>query len=177
MRELYPQDPSLWVSSTPGSPLNMPKALLLLIFHCIVSVQVLGRRKQMQNLFSVSAAGLRFEGGAQNPHYQTLHYARANADHVWLQQWGSCHHTPWQRHTPPSPGQEAYINPTNQHLHREVITGEAETYQNDFNTVMLTTYTTAWHTFPNMTVTECHHCHLSVSFWKVGFALQQDICI
>lgn len=117
----------------------MPKSLLLLIFPCTVSVQVLGRRDQMQSLFSISAAGLRFERGAQSPHYHTLYYVRANAAHVWLEQWGSCHHTPWQRHTPPPPGQGADINPANQHLHREVITEEAETYQNDCNSVMLTT--------------------------------------
>lgn len=162
----YPQAPSLLVSNSSSSPLNMTKTLLLLIFHCTVSVQVLGGRNQTQNLFSVSAAGLRFERGAQNPHYHTLCYVRANAAHVWLEQWGSCHHTPWQRDTlpPPAVRQEAERDPANQHLHREVIMEEAETYQNDFDTVMLTTYTTAWHTFPNVTVAECYHCHISGSF-------------
>lgn len=164
MREKYPQDLSLLVSNTPGSPLNMPKALLLLIFHCTVSAQVLGRRNEMQNLFPISAAGLRSERGAQNPHYHTLYYVRANAARVWLEQWGSCHHTPWQRHTPPPPGQEVDTSPANQHLHREVLTEEAETPQNDVISVMLTTYTTARHTFPNMTVTECQYCHISGSF-------------
>lgn len=71
-----------------------------------------------------------------------------------------------EAHTPPPPAvtQEADRNLVNPHLHRELIIEEAEIYQNDFHTVMLATYTVAWHTFCNMEMAEGHHYDASGSF-------------
>lgn len=113
----------------------------------------------MQDLFLITAEELRFKRDAQNPHYYILYYVWANAVPVWLEQPANCHHTTLQRHTPPPPAvtREADRNLVNPQLHRELITEEAEIYQNGFNSVMLATYTMAWHTFCNMKVAECHH--------------------